>query len=532
MPLPPQLVSKLLAEFTFISHESTSIRVALTVAAFYAGIVGPGIEWPWGLIAKTQWILKAVELGSNAALSPLCTDQDILEALKIFRLQILNIQKSFFQSPEVDHDKLISRLREFGEMGDVGAAQILPLVSPEDADIETQDTPSEAAEEAQDTKITEHRKRVHSFLRRFTLTRGADLSILDSDAFDLDYGLKSDIVQSVYSNSLEDFITFAERDRLEPGAERLRYYTSVAIMNGSFEVVRYIAKQYGASPNDTWGDAAANYTHFEDAIMFGRRAIVHFFLEHEPKIPPAKEKLSALHLASRYDDELMMRMVCEYLNGHDNLQEVLESKPDDGEYPSSTPVDLAMDTGAWKAVKILLEYGANINSQPPGNRLLDSAVRPRSPACPTDVLLAILENGAVVNVIPEKGYPSLQWPIETCNVLTVLHLLLHGAALSLSDEHNFVQLAAEVAQRRKKVKPLEVIDEDEKLLANSWQYVQEASSLIHDMVLVTSRRESGWEASIQDLVNTKAEECKGKMWIVIGEEPLVSMIEVKVPAVP
>jgi hypothetical protein len=414
----------------------------------------------------------------------------------------------------------------------VSAAEILPLISPEDAELETQDTPSEAVEEAQDTEIVEHKKLVHSFLRRFTLTRGADLSILDSDAFDLDYGMKSDIVQSVYSNSLEDFITFAERDGLEPGAERLRYYTSVAIMNGSLEVVRYIVEQYGASPNDAWGDKAPNYTHFEDAIMFGRRAIVHFFLEHKPKIPPAKERLSALHLASRYDDELMMRMVCEYLNGHGNLREVLESKPDDGEYPSSTPVDLAMDTGAWKAVKVLLEYGANVNSEPPGNRLLDSAVRPRSPACPTDVLQAILENRAEVNIIPEKGYPLLQWPIETCNVLTVLHLLLHGATLSLSDEHDFVQLAAEVAQTRTKVKPLEIIDEDENPLANSWRYVQEASSLIHDMVLVTSRRESGWEASIRDLVNTKAEESKGKMWIVIGEEPLVSMIEVKVPAVP
>jgi hypothetical protein len=531
MPLPPHLLSKLLAEFTSVSNDSISIRIALTIAAFYAGIVGPRIEWPWDVIAKTQWIFKAIELGSHAALSPLSTDQGILEVLETFGPRIFEIRRPVFQTPEVDWDKLISRLREFEEMGDGEVSKILSLIAPEEASLASQDTPARVIEEAEDPEVVEHKRVVRAFLRKFTLTRGADLGVLDSDAYDLDYGVKGDIVQSVYSNSLEDFISFAERDRLEPGSERLRYYMSVAIMNGSLEVVRYIVEHYGASPNDGWGGPAEHYTHFEDAVMFGRRAIVQFFLDHDANISPATGgKLSALHLAPRHDDDLLIRMFCEYLKTNGNLQEVLESKPDEGEYPSCSPIGLAMNTGAWKAVKVLLDYGANINAEPAGNGLLDSAVRPRSPACPTDVLQAILEKGAKINVIPEKGHPPLQWAIWTSNIVAVLHLLLHGASLYLSDEYDFLHEAKEVFEARRDGKPLEVVDEDEKPLTDSWQYAQEAGGLILEMVRVTSASEADWKARIQDLVNTRAQKCKGKMWIVIGKEPLMSVIEVKVPA--
>jgi hypothetical protein len=231
----------------------------------------------------------------------------------------------------------------------------------------------------------------------------------------------------------------------------------------------------------------------------------------------------------RHNDELLIRTLCEHLKIHGNLQEVLESKPDGGDYPSCTPAGLAMDTGAWKSVKVLLDYGANVNAESDGKRILDSAVRPRSPACPMDVLQAILKAGAEIDVIPQKGHPPLQWAISTGNILAVLHLLLHGASLHLSDEYEFMHEAMEVAEEWRDGKPLEVLDEDEKPLVDCWRYAQEASDLILDMVRVASAREADWEAHIQDLVLSKAQKCKGKMWIVIGKEPLMSAIEVKVP---
>lgn len=493
--------------------------------------MGSRIEWPWDVIAKTQWILKAIELGSHAALSPLSTDREILDALETFGPRIFDVRRPIFQTPDVDWDTLIFRLREFGEMGDGDVSKILPLVAPEEESPATREAPEQGIEESEDPEMAQHKRAVRSFLRKFTLTRGADLDVLDSDAFDLDYGKKADIVQSVYSNRLEDFVSFAERDGLEAGSERLRYYMAVAIMNGSLEVVRYIVERYGASPNDVWGDATDHYTHFEDAVMFGRRKIVKFFLDHDAKIPPAtRGRLSALHLALRHDDELLIRMFCEYLKTHGNLQDVLESKPAGGEYPSCTPAGLAMDTGAWKAVKVLLEYGANVNVDSDGKRLLDSAVRPRSPACPTDVLQAILQNGAEIDVIPERGHPPLQWAISTGNVLAALHLLLQGASLHLSDKYDFMHEAMEVAEEWRDGRPLEVLDEDEKPLVDSWRYAREASELILEMVRVTSAREDDWEAHIQDLVLTRAQKCKGKMWIVIGKEPLMSAVELRVPA--
>jgi NTP pyrophosphatase (non-canonical NTP hydrolase) len=93
-----------------------------------------------------------------------------------------------------------------------------------------------------------------------------------------------------------------------------------------------------------------------------------------------------------------------------------------------------------------------------------------------------------------------------------------------------MQEAMEVAEAWRDGKPLEVLDEDEKPLVDCWRYAQEASDLILEMVRVASAREADWEAHIQDLVLSKAQKCKGKMWIVIGKEPLMSAIEVKVPA--
>ncbi|ORX97678.1 kinase-like domain-containing protein [Clohesyomyces aquaticus] len=69
MPLPEHLRSKLHAEFLILARDAPSVRTALTLAAFYGGVFGEKYGSSQKVVAKTQWLLKAVELGSYATLN-------------------------------------------------------------------------------------------------------------------------------------------------------------------------------------------------------------------------------------------------------------------------------------------------------------------------------------------------------------------------------------------------------------------------------------------------------------------------------
>jgi len=65
MELSTHLHKKLVAEYVIAAKESLDVRLAVTMAALYSRAVGPALEAPYSFIAKTQWLLKAVELGSQ-----------------------------------------------------------------------------------------------------------------------------------------------------------------------------------------------------------------------------------------------------------------------------------------------------------------------------------------------------------------------------------------------------------------------------------------------------------------------------------
>lgn len=211
MPLPNYLQNKLQAEFTILAQDSASIRTALTLSAFYGGILGPGIEKPWNLVAKSQWLLKAVELGSHAAVSAIILDKDVLAVLDMFGLQVLELRRPSFQSPEVDAERVRFRVEEFSKIGDEDvSSKLLPLITttaPENADrgLGSRTSAMEATAQAESHGSRER----DAFLQQFTITRGSDLSLLDSDALDMGFGDKEDIVKSAYNNDLEAFITLA-----------------------------------------------------------------------------------------------------------------------------------------------------------------------------------------------------------------------------------------------------------------------------------------------------------------------------------
>src|SRR3954452_12986885 len=125
MSLPESLMSKLLSEFTLASDDTHSVRLALTMAAFYSGALGPGIAHPWDVVAKAQWLLKAVELGSYAAVSSVMADLNVLRVLEEFGDKILAIHQPIFASPSIALPTLLSRLRGFAAMPDVESLNIL-----------------------------------------------------------------------------------------------------------------------------------------------------------------------------------------------------------------------------------------------------------------------------------------------------------------------------------------------------------------------------------------------------------------------
>jgi len=529
MPLPEHLRSKLLAEFSALARGSgtMSVRTALILAASYGGLLGPGLETPWNWVAKTQWILKAVELGSYGTASMIVEDNDIMTVLDALGPGVLELRRPFFSSPEIDVARLRLRVEEFAKMGDEAvASKIMPLICNSGSDPESpgSDSLDQAAgkEQADKTENESHGSPDRDdFLRQFTITRGSDLSFLDLDALDINFENKEDIVKSAYNNDLEAFIILLSGEG-DPSSERLHYYASVAVMNGSLEVARFLTEQYGVGPNGAWQEN----THFEDSIFFGRGKIARYYLSKgvdlEPKEP---RRPSVLHYLPRYDDEPLARLVCNQLRDCGGLRRALSWVPTGEIFPDTTPLGAAMSTGAWKIACLYLQLGVEVDADMRIEQALELAVTPRSPATPIDLLRMILHCGGDPNAfVQDSSNPALQWPVWTSNILATQELLLHGAKPVLSDEHDFLLLAEEILQQRRDECPVDVVNEDGQVIQGSWEHARSASAVVLDMLTVAAKGQP--EGKVQEVVRSADPACLGKYWMVVGKGPGMGAIEV------
>jgi hypothetical protein len=89
MPLPVQLIGKLRQDYSNASGELDAITSAITLAGLYSGAVGAPIPAPWDTVAKIQWLAKAIELGSHAAIQVLMIDRNALRCLEEFGPSLL-----------------------------------------------------------------------------------------------------------------------------------------------------------------------------------------------------------------------------------------------------------------------------------------------------------------------------------------------------------------------------------------------------------------------------------------------------------
>ncbi|KAJ1338602.1 ankyrin repeat domain-containing protein 50 [Microdochium nivale] len=500
------------------------------MAASYGGLLGPRLETPWDWVAKAQWILKAVELGSYGTASMIVEDDDIMTVLEALGPGVLELRRPFFNSPEVDVARLRLRVEEFAKIGDeVVASKLMPLICGSSADPQppNSDTLDQAAgkEEADKTENKTHGSPGRDdFLRRFTITRGSDLSFLDLDALDINFENKEDIVKSAYNNDLEAFVVLLSEED-DPSLEKLHYYASVAAMNGSLEVVRFLTEQYSIGPNGAWQEN----THFEDSILFGRGKIVRYYLSKgvdlEPKEP---HRPSVMHYLLRSDDEPLARLVCNQLRDCGGLRRTLSWVPTGEMFHDTTPLGAAMSAGAWKIACLTLQLGVEVDADMRIEQVLELAVTPCSPAVPIELLRMILRCGGDPNAfVQDSSNPALQWPVWTSNVSATQELLLHGAKPVLSDEHDFLLLAKEILQQRRDECPVDVVDEDGKVIQGSWEHARSASAVVLDMLTIAAEGQP--EGKIQEVIRSADPACLGKYWMVVGKGPGMGAIEVETP---
>ena len=135
VPLPAHLIGKLGFEYSNASSQRDASRNAIMLAALYSGAVGPSIDQPWSSLAKAQWLLKAVELGSYATVSSIMRDKKVLRLIEDYDSRLLKVRHHCFRSPDVDLDALLRRLRDFATMPDIDSLNIFVFLGGDPAPI-------------------------------------------------------------------------------------------------------------------------------------------------------------------------------------------------------------------------------------------------------------------------------------------------------------------------------------------------------------------------------------------------------------
>jgi ankyrin repeat protein len=521
MALPAHLLGKLRQEYARAAEPADAIRCAITMAALYSGVIGTQLSNPWDTVAKIQWLLKAVELGSHAAISPLMANKNSIAVLEEFGPSILSRRHQSFESPHIDEEVLHSRLRGFSEMPDEESANILVWLG----GTPDWDTLERRLQQARGG-VGIDEQRVHTAeenlrqLSRFTINRRVDFEVVDSDAFDMVLADASPIERSVYHNALEDFIRLSEEQGLEPKDETAQSFMAKAIFHGSLEVVRYLSTEYTLSPNDIWH----NMSHLDHAILFSRIEITQYFLERGGVINPAQnDKPSALHLAARADNVDLINMLCKHLKAKGQLERVLESRTSTGPLEGWTVAYAAACCQSWKCLEVLFSFGADPNcvvlDEP---RIIENVIRPQTPAISISVLKMVLEAGAQPSYGQYLRSP-LQWAVGSSNVLALHQLLLHGATVS---DAALVDAAENVEDEATELLP--VVDEHGDRCLDGWINMCAASRMILKLLQIGKSKRGNWRQDLDAAMVGSSPDCKGKLWIA-NENATSYFIEVRIP---
>lgn len=523
--IPTHLIDKLRLEYVNSSDVDQAIRSTITLAGLYSGAIGEPIDGPWNKVAKIQWLVKAIELGSHAAITAIMLDKDTVNLLEKYGLGIMKLSHPSFRSPILDMSVVFRRLQGFADMPDEDSANIMvwlggnldfesferALKQRDDLELDISDD-----EDTGPRNLYQH--------QRFTANRNADFELVDSDAYDLFMAeAASAIDRSVFNNALEQFMVLAREQALHSSDDKTKRLMAAAIFHGSLDIVRYLVNEYDFKSDHIYD----GMSYLNQAILFRRRLIVEYFFEQGGKVTRAEgATLSGLHLANRHEDPSFVTYLCDQLKEDGSLNSVLESAPTDGPLSGWTVAYTAMACRAWKNLEVLLRHGADPNCLTPEDdkSMLILAVIPSSPAVPLSILTLLLEKGARVNV--EQGYSTsaLKWAVGSSNVQAVYHCLLYGASASEEALSDALETVEETLIHRN----LLVLDEDGDSYQGAWEDMYEASALVLKLLTIVKEKKQSFRENLDEAMRNSLRSCKGKLWIS-NTNPPTHFIQVVIP---
>lgn len=497
------------------------------MAALYAGVIGSGVQRPWNVVAKTQWLFKATELGFYPSLGSLVADKDVVRITKKFGKELLFFKHPTFEPPSIDLSELIRQLRSFAAMPDEPALELLTCLG--EAPSISQDEPAgmdDRTRKGQRSRVRSSFPNLFLF-ERLTLNRTFDAGSVDSDASDLHIlGKKSHVETYAYNDALESFIAAASALRFT--TQHGNVYMQMAIYGGACSVAEYLSQYYGVR-----GDQEQDgISHVELSILFKRLEILSLFLKTGATVRPAEgNRASGLHLASRHDNREMICMLCEYLQPTRSLQSVLESSTCSGDLSHWTPTYTAMACHAYTNVIAFLDFGANPETAcEDGGRLIHQAILPQCPAPPMFVLIRLIEAGADLNAATDKYQAPLHTAIGSTNILAVYHLLTAEADCNLLSGagETAIEAAEDIARCMQMEGRIEMLNEEGELCESGHSHCCSASEYIVTMVAIATARSDGWKESLRQVVDSIEGHLKNKMWIV-DRIPINYYLQIEMP---
>ena len=176
------------------------------MATLYAGVIGAWLQSPWNLIAKTQWLFKATELGFYPSVNPIVTDRNVIQISGEFGKKLLYFRHPAFESPPIEYPNLVTQFNMFAAMPGPPALRILRCLGEVPSKESSISMEEKEAEDARRDTLRRDLPNLFHF-ERFSLNRIFDVGPTVSDASNLYILTKaSNLERCAYSDALEGFV--------------------------------------------------------------------------------------------------------------------------------------------------------------------------------------------------------------------------------------------------------------------------------------------------------------------------------------
>ncbi|KAK6530291.1 hypothetical protein TWF694_003653 [Orbilia ellipsospora] len=575
LELSKHLHSKLVGEYVTSSQNKVDIRLAITIAALYSGAIGPALEAPFCFVAKAQWLLKAIELGSTTAIDSVFRDRNAIIVVETLGKRLLEHRALVFNSPTISHTLLIHRLKEQVSKGDIEALNLLAFLGepiPESRQLrKSLSQPLTPMEE----KIRQYFPRLQEVDDMKSVLNN-DMEIVDSDAYDLIFSQTADLLRDAYNDDLEGLM----RQSDFPTGLTPEKVLLVAILGGSVNVVRYIIASYSidtnasafkddleahteeeteteadetpsrerrdnSDPEMEWEDTDSSASNFASAfkeemydlsfldlaIILGRQAVVKTIVGCGGRIHGAStDQPSSLHYLARFDDDELTRIVSETCPGKDVFRQILESKPSEGKTKGTSAIECNFVARNWKNILWMLRYTENLGKSQGESNLLYLALSGGRPV-PLPIIEALLDQGFDPDIADLPTQPPLYWTIGQSNVAATYALLSRGANSHPRGASDLVSFAKECRDETNMLPSVIVVDEFGTPSPGGLEMVKCAAETIYSMIFIASRKNGNWLEQLANCMSQCPEACKGKIWQIDNPDPLEStmLLELSFP---